>query len=222
MVQSGQAQVNLGFGAAIYIVYCAYGYNYVTGNINLIVACADYLACCILHGVHVDGTAGCIDCAIAILLIGINDVDFTAVNVNGCTANVSKQAVAYAGNINIAVYVNSTASCSAVACMCINACCAVFVEAAALAVQYYFHVAVNGGAACMAVNAHGGVITLNVNIYVAINGQITIVLTDSLRALAALFAVQLNNQLVSFNSAVYIYVLRNTCIALACFGYERA
>ena len=218
-VLSSQAQVNLGFGAAIHIVYCAYGYNYVTGNINLVIACADYLALFVLNGIHIDGTAGCVNCAVAVLLIGINNIDFAAVNINGCTADVSKQAVAHAGNIYIAVNINSTANCSAVACMCINACCAVLVEATALAVQYYLNIAINGGAACMAVNAHGRVIALNINIYISVNGQVALILTDSLCTLTALFTVELDNQLVSLNSAVHVYVLRNTCIALACISY---
>ena len=71
----------------------------------------------------------------------------------------------------------------------------------------------------MAVNAHGGVIALNVNIYISVNGQVALILTDSLCTLTALFTVELNNQLVSLNSTVYVYVLRNTCIALAGIGY---
>ena len=71
----------------------------------------------------------------------------------------------------------------------------------------------------MAVNAHGGVIALNVNIYISVNGQVALILTDSLCTLTALFTVELNNQLVSLNSTVYVYFLRNTCIALAGIGY---
>ena len=218
-VLSGQAHINLGFGGAIYIVYRTYGGYDVAGNINLVIACADYLTVCILHGVHVNLAVCRINCAVAVLLIGINNIDFAAVNINGCAADVSKQAVAYTGNIYITVDIYCSANCSAVACMCINTCCAVLVEATALAIQYYLNIAVNGGAACMAVNAHGGVIALNVNIYISVNGQVALILTDSLCTLTALLTVELNNQLVSLNSAVYVYVLRNTCIALAGIGY---
>ena len=218
-VLSGQAHINLGFGGAIYIVYRTYGGYDVAGNINLVIACADYLTVCILHGVHVNLAVCRINCAVAVLLIGINNIDFAAVNINGCAADVSKQAVAYTGNIYITVDIYCSANCSAVACMCINTCCAVLVEATALAIQYYLNIAVNGGAACMAVNAHGGVIALNVNIYISVNGQVALILTDSLCTLTALLTVELNNQLVSLNSAVYVYVLRNACIALAGIGY---
>ena len=71
----------------------------------------------------------------------------------------------------------------------------------------------------MAVNAHGRVITLNVNIYIAVNSQATLSLTDTLCSLAALCAIELNNQLVSLHGAVCIYVLRNACITLAGIGY---
>ena len=103
--------------------------------------------------------------------------------------------------------------------MCINACCAVFIEAAALAVQHYLNIAVNGGAACIAVNAHGRVITLNVNIYIAVNSQAALSLADTLCSLAALCAVELNNQLVSLHGAVCIYILCNACITLAGISY---
>ena len=218
-ILSGQAHINLGFGAAIYIVYRTYGSNNVTGNINLVVACAGYFAVCILHSVHVNLAVCRINCAVAVLLIGINDVDFAAVNVNGCSADVSKQAVAYAGNIYIAVDVNRAANCSAVACMCINACSAVFVEAAAVAIKSYLYVAVNGGAACIAVNTCGRVIALNVHIYIAVNSQAALGLTDTLCALAALCAIELNNQLVSLHGAVCIYILCNACITLAGISY---
>ena len=92
-VLSGQANVNLGFGGAIYIVYRTYGGNNVTGNINLVIACAGYFAVCILHSVYIDLAVSCINCAVAVLLIGINDIDLAAVNINGCTADVSKQAL---------------------------------------------------------------------------------------------------------------------------------
>ena len=217
-VLRSQAKINLSFRAAICIVYCAYGYYYVTSDINLVVACANHFAISILNSIHVNRTAGCINCAIAVFLIGINNIDLAAVNVNGCSADVSKQAVADAGDIYIAVDVNRTA-CSAVACMCINACSAVFVEAAAVAVKSYLYIAVNGGAACMAVNAYGRVIALNIDIYIAINCQIAFVLMDCVRSLTTVLAIELNNQLVSLHGAVCIYVLCNACITLAGISY---
>ena len=218
-VLSGQANVNLGFGAAIHIVYRTYGGNNVTGNINLVVACAGYLAVSILHGIYVNLAVSCINCAVAVLLIGINDIDLAAVNINGCTADVSKQAVAYAGDIYIAVDVNRAANCSAVACMCIQTCSAVFIKAAAVAVQHYFNITVDSGAACMAVYAHSRIIALNINIYIAVNSKITLSLANTLCTLAALRAVELNNQLISLHRAVHIYILCNACITLAGIGY---
>ena len=53
-ILSGQANINLGFSGAIHIVYSTYGSNNVTGNINLVIACAGYLAVCILHGVYIN------------------------------------------------------------------------------------------------------------------------------------------------------------------------
>ena len=220
-VLSGQANVNLGFGAAIHIVYRTYGGNNVTGNINLVVACAGYLAVSILHGIYVNLAVSCINCAVAVFLhvIGINDINLAAVNINGCATDVSKQAVADAGDIYIAVDINGAANCSAVTCMCVQTGCAVFTEAAAVAVQHYFNITVDSSAACMAIYAHSRIIALNVNIYIAVNSKITLSLANTLCTLAALRAVELNNQLISLHRAVHIYILCNACITLAGIGY---
>ena len=163
-ILGGQAYVNQRIFIAVNIVYCAAGYNYVTGNINLIICCADYIALFILNGVHVDSTAGCINCAVASILIIVNNMDSAAVNVNRTAADISKQAVAYARDINIAVDVNRAANCSAIACMCINSCCAKFSETTVVAVQFNLHVAVNRRAACMAVNTNSMCFTCDINV----------------------------------------------------------
>ena len=216
---SGKAQVYQRIFIAVNIVYCAYGYYHVTGNINLVIACADYIALFILTGVHVDSTAGCIDCAVAGFIIIVNNINLAAVHVNGCTANISKQTVTYAGYINIAIDVNRTAYCSAIACMCINTCCAIFGETAVVAVQLNLHITVDRRAACMAVYAYSRVVALNINIYIAVNSKITLSLANTLCTLAALRAVELNNQLISLHRAVHIYILCNACITLAGIGY---
>ena len=218
-VLSGQANVNLGFGGAIYIVYRTYGGNNVTGNINLVIACAGYLAVCILHSVYINLAVSCINCAVAVFLICIDDINLAAVNINGCAADVSKQAVADAGDIYIAVDINGAANCSAVTCMCVQTGCAVFTEAAAVAVQHYFNITVDSSAACMAIYAHSRIIALNVNIYIAVNSKITLSLANTLCTLAALRAVELNNQLISLHRAVHIYILCNACITLAGICY---
>ncbi len=218
-ILGSQAQVYQRIFIAVNIVYCANGYYHVTGNINLVLACADYIALFILNGIHVDSTAGCINCAVAACSIIINNINFTTIDVNGAAANVSKQTVAYAGNIYIAVDVNRTAYCSAIACMCINTCCAIFCEAAMLAIQHYLNVTVNRCAACMAVYAYGRVIALNIDVNVTINRQIAFVLMDCVRSLSALITVELNHELVSLNRAVCIYILINTCVSLTSVGY---
>ena len=57
-VLRGQAKINFSFRAAVNIVYSAAGYYHVTSNINLIISSTDYIALCILNGIHVDSTAG--------------------------------------------------------------------------------------------------------------------------------------------------------------------
>ena len=103
--------------------------------------------------------------------------------------------------------------------MCIQTCSAVFIKAAAVAVQHYFNITVDSGAACMAVYAHSRIIALNINIYIAVNSKITLSLANTLCTLAALRAVELNNQLISLHRAVHIYILCNACITLAGIGY---
>ena len=71
----------------------------------------------------------------------------------------------------------------------------------------------------MAVYAHSRIIALNVNIYIAVNSKITLSLANTLCTLAALRAVELNNQLISLHRAVHIYILCNACITLAGIGY---
>ena len=159
-----QAQIYQRILIAVNIVYCAYRYYYVTGNINLIISSTDYIALLILNGVHIDSTAGRINCAVAGIGIVVNNIDSAAVYIDGAAADVSKQAVAYAGNINIAVDVNRAANCSAIACMCINACCAIFGETTVVAVQFNLHVAVNRRAACMAVYANSMCFTRDINV----------------------------------------------------------
>ena len=170
-VLRSQAKINFSFRAAIYIVNSAYGYYYVTGNINLVVSSTNYFAISILNSIHVNRAAGCINCTVAIVLCGIsiNDINLAAVHVNGCAADVSKQTVAYTGDIYITVDVNRAAYCSTIICMSIKACCTIFAPTATVAVERYLHVAVNRCAACIAVDTHGGVVTLNVNINIAIN-----------------------------------------------------
>ena len=170
-VLRSQAKINFCFRAAICIVYCAYRSNNIAGNINLVVAGANNFAISILNGIYVNLAVSCINRTVAILLrgIGINDINPAAVHVNGCATLVSKQTITYAGDIYIAVYVNRAANCSAIACMCINACCTVFIKAAAVAINFNLNVAVNRCAACIAVDTHGGVVTLYVNINIAVN-----------------------------------------------------
>ena len=91
-----QAQIYQRILIAVNIVYCAAGYYHVTGNINLIVSSTNYIALFILNSIHVDSTAGCINCAVASILIIVNNMDSAAVNVNRAAADISKQAVAYA------------------------------------------------------------------------------------------------------------------------------
>ena len=216
---SGQAQVYQRIFIAVNIVYCAYGYYHVTGNINLVIACADYIALFILNGVHVDSTAGGINCAVAGVGIIVHNINFAAVNVNGAAADVSKQAVAYAGDIYITVYVNGAANCTAVACVCINACSAVFGKAAVVTVQYYLNIAVDSGAACMAVYAYGMSLACNINIYITVNGQVAFILVNCMCCTACILAVQLNNNLVGLHMAVNFCILRNTCIQFGAVGY---
>ena len=216
---SGQAQVYQRIFIAVNIVYCAYGYYHVTGNINLVIACADYIALFILNGVHIDSTAGRINCAIAGVGIIVHNINFAAVNVNGAAADVSKQAVAYAGDIYITVYVNGAANCTAVACVCINTCSAVFGKAAVVTVQHYLYVAVDGGAACMAVYAYGMSLACNINIYITVNGQVAFILVNCMCCTACILAVQLNNNLVGLHMAVSICDLGNTCIQSCAVGY---
>ena len=216
---SGQAQVYQRIFIAVNIVYCAYGYYHVTGNINLVIACADYIALFILNGVHIDSTAGRINCAVAGVGIIVHNINFAAVNVNGAAADVSKQAVAYAGDIYITVYVNGAANCTAVACVCINACSAVFGKAAVVTVQHYLYVAVDGGASCMAVYAYGMSLACNINIYITVNGQVAFILVNCMCCTACILAVQLNNNLVGLHMAVSICDLGNTCIQSGAVGY---
>ena len=216
---SGQAQVYQRIFIAVNIVYCAYGYYHVTGNINLVISCADYIALFILNGVHVDSTAGGINCAVAGVGIIVHNINFAAVNVNGAAADVSKQAVAYAGNIYVAVDVNRTAYCSSIACVCINACCAIFGETTVVAVQHYLNIAVDSGAACMAVYAYGMFLAGNINIYITVNGQVALILVNCMCCTASILAVQLNNNLVGLHMAVNIYVLGNTCIQSGAVSY---
>ena len=216
---SGQAQVYQRIFIAVNIVYCAYGYYHVTGNINLVIACADYIALFVLNGVHVDSTAGRINCAVAGIGIVVNNIDSAAVNVNGAAADVGEQAVAYTGNIYVAVNVNRAAYCTAIICVCINACRTVFGKAAVVAVQHYLHVAVDSGAACMAVYTNGMSLTGNINIYITIDGQVALILMDCMCCAACIIAVELNNNLFGLNMAVNIFDLGNTCIQFGAVGY---
>ena len=103
--------------------------------------------------------------------------------------------------------------------MCINTCCAIFGETTVVAVQLNLHITVDRCATCMAVYAHSRIIALNINIYIAVNSKITLSLANTLCTLAALRAVELNNQLISLHRAVHIYILCNACITLAGIGY---
>ena len=71
----------------------------------------------------------------------------------------------------------------------------------------------------MAVNAHGRVIALNINIYITVNGQVALILMDCMCCAACILAVELNNNLVSLNMAVNIFDLGNTCIQFGAVGY---
>ena len=214
-----QAQIYQRIFIAVNIVYCAYGYDYVTGNINLVISSTDYIALFILNGIHVDSTAGCIYCTVACCSIIINNVDLAAIDVNRTAADVSKQAVAYAGDINIAVDVNRTAYCSAIACMCINACCAIFCETTVVAVQLNLHITVNRRAACMAVNTNSMSLTCDINIQITINNQVALILMNCMCCTTSIIAVQLNNNLVSLNMAVNINILGNTRILFCAISY---
>ena len=180
-----QAKVNFALGAMnIRNIHCAGSNADITLNGYIILICAGNIAVFIFNDVHVNYAVFSSDSGIANSLSFLNN-NVAALNGNLAAAGISKQTVSITLEVYITVNCNSAALAVAHAAGCVQAACTVVSIAAIVTFNIQLYIAIDNNVTSV-INTDGVGIAVCSNIQLAVNSQLSIFIgnIDTLQAAA--------------------------------------